>query len=377
MSTKLDLHIGSQVLCEDQECGRLSKLVVDPHTHRITDLIVSKGILFQHDSVVPIDQVEKASQKTVVLSTPKDALGELTEYREKQYVAPPEGWGQDHFRNEYLLHRVTPASLSSTILLSPMIVHRVKEGVSPNKTVIRRGLAVEGLESRVGTVDHVLIDRETEKMRLLIVDRGMLKDDVVIPADHISSVTDGLIRVQLTDRQIEDFYHYAARSEVDILTEVRERLSRVPIDPDSIGVSINGGILHLTGVVPDIHVKRRIVGTVAVIEGVLYVEAALETADTIQARVVTALRSDPRTDIAGIDVIARGALVTLSGQVDSQEIKDVAQKIAAEQKGVVEVVNELEVKTDEQSPDLHTTWLAHTNFGQYVGTGSAPGISSL
>jgi osmotically-inducible protein OsmY/uncharacterized protein YrrD len=377
MSTEMTYQIGAKVLCEGEECGRLGKLVVDPHTRRVTDLIVSQGILFARDTVVPVDKVADASAETVELATGKDELDELSEYHERHYVAPPDGWFGAQTRDEYLLHRVMPSNMAYPVPMAPMIVHRVHEGIPAHATVIERGLDVEGLDGKVGTVDHVLVERESEEIRLLIVDRGLLRDRVVIPIEHVASMTDKLVRVNLNKEQIQDLYHYEPRSEADILVEVKDRLSRIPVDPETIEISLDSGVLKLSGTVPDMRVKRRIVGMVSSVEGALFVDSNLETADTIEARVVMALRSDPRTDIASIDIVARQGLVTLSGEVDNQEIKKAAGEIAGQQKGVIEVINDLEVKEDEDTPSLRAVWLVHGYLGQRTGKGTGDGPQTV
>ncbi|MBN1399308.1 MAG: BON domain-containing protein [Anaerolineae bacterium] len=370
MARQIDFHIGADVVCEDEQCGRVSKLVIDPHTHRVTDLVVRKGLLFTKATVVPVESVEEASEEIVQLSLPKDKLSELPEYREREYVAPPEGWKEDRFKPEWMLHRVVPGGIIRPVPVAPMIVHRVHEGISPTETVIERGLDVVGVDGGIGSVDHVLIDRETGEMKLLVVDRGLLRDDVVIPVRYVRSVTDERITVDLSEAQVDELYHYTPRSPVDILAEVKDKLSRIPVDPDSIEIELDGGILRLAGIVPNVRIKRRIVGTVWPIEGVLHVDDHLETAETIQARVMAALRSDPRTDLASIDVVARQGIVTLSGQVDSQGIKDAAGKLAAEQEGVVQVINDLEVAEDEDSWSLRLRMMARAGLSHGLGMGS-------
>ena len=112
MSTEMTYQIGAKVVCEGEECGSLSKLVVDPHTRRVTDLIVSQGILFKRDTVVPVEKVADTSQETVNLATSKDKLDEFVEYQERHYVAPPEGWFEGRWGNQNMLHRIMPSNMS-------------------------------------------------------------------------------------------------------------------------------------------------------------------------------------------------------------------------------------------------------------------------
>lgn len=367
MTHKLDLNIGTTIICRDQKCGKLSKVVVDPNTRRVTDLIMSQGSLPAHHSVVPVDAVASASHETIELDLSPTDIDSLQEYRERQYVAPPKGWTQGYYENSYLLHRVGPTRMAYPIDLTPMIVHQLHEGISPDKTVIERGIYVDGRDGKVGTIDHLLIDRDSEEVRFLVVDRGLLKPNVVIPAEHLASVGETLIRLDLSAEQLEDLDSYTPRSEAEVLVEAEKRLLQVPLDPDSIELSFHHGVLRLSGVVSDIKTKRHIIAAVSSIEGVLHVQGVLETADTIQARVITALRTDPRTDIGDIDVIVQTSLVTLAGKVDNTEIRGAASDIATAQQGVVEVINELEVETDRDSKHLRAAWLSNALLAQRVG----------
>jgi osmotically-inducible protein OsmY len=341
----------------------------------VTDLIVEKGLLFKDDTVVPAEKVATATPEVVELSTPKEELEEFPEYKERSYVAPPEGWSSEYLRPEYTLYRVTPGGMVAPVPVVPTIVHRVHKGVRPTSTVVERGHDVIGRDGKIGSVDHLLIDRVTGEIRLLVVDRGLLKDDVVIPAEDVDAVTEEQVSTSLSHEQVDDLWRYRPRNPVDVMTEVKHRMSRIPVDPESIDVSAEGSILRLSGVVPDMRTKRRIVATVLPVEGVLHVDDHLDTADTIRARVVAALRSHPATDIASIDVIARQGIVTLQGRVDDEGVKAAAGEIASRQPGVVEVINDLDVRDDEDSTYLRFAWLARTGLAK--GTGSGAGLGTL
>lgn len=66
-------------------------------------------------------------------------------------------------------------------------------------------------------------------------------------------------------------------------------------------------------------------------------------ADPRQA-VENALLEDPRTTEAILDVANNRGVVTLTGTVDSEEIRQAAEEIARQQPGVLTVVNELKVE---------------------------------
>jgi osmotically-inducible protein OsmY len=74
--------------------------------------------------------------------------------------------------------------------------------------------------------------------------------------------------------------------------------------------------------------------------------------------VLNALLSDPRTDVSVIGVVSDHGVITLEGRVDSAQVREAAEAIAAEQPGVLSVVNALEVEPDEDTEPLRARGVA-------------------
>ena len=104
--------------------------------------------------------------------------------------------------------------------------------------------------------------------------------------------------------------------------------------------------------VSDVPGKRRAEATARSIEGVVDVDNVLDTDTAITARVTAAVADDPYTELSEIDMGSDRGIVTLTGQVDSASIREKAEEIAAGQQGVVEVINDLAVEPDEDTPSL-------------------------
>ncbi|HKZ82486.1 MAG TPA: BON domain-containing protein [Anaerolineae bacterium] len=71
---------------------------------------------------------------------------------------------------------------------------------------------------------------------------------------------------------------------------------------------------------------------------------------TLATRVMEALLRDPRTGEAAIDVSSAGGALTLSGRVSSEGIRQAAEDIARRQKGVITVINDLDVASHDEPP---------------------------
>ena len=76
-------------------------------------------------------------------------------------------------------------------------------------------------------------------------------------------------------------------------------------------------------------------------------EDASMTDASIVEEITAALSTDPRTDVVVVGVINERGVVSLKGQVGDPNTREAAEEIARRQPGVVDVINELEVKIDD------------------------------
>ena len=75
--------------------------------------------------------------------------------------------------------------------------------------------------------------------------------------------------------------------------------------------------------------------------------------------VTEALLHDPRTQGSLIDVSDQGGVITLSGMALSTEAKQAAEEIASQQQGVLTVINEVAIKTNDDKGSLVNPMLPH------------------
>jgi osmotically-inducible protein OsmY len=94
--------------------------------------------------------------------------------------------------------------------------------------------------------------------------------------------------------------------------------------------------------VPEAVAKRRTKTETALIAG-SDIEEALDTA--IVAQVTAALLANPPAKLTAIEVVSEQGVVTLKGQVDSPETREMAAEIAAQYPNVSKVINALEVES--------------------------------
>jgi sporulation protein YlmC with PRC-barrel domain len=75
---KLAVNKGASVYATDGEVGKIDELVIDPETHRVTDLILRQHFLLNKWIVtIPVSEIERADQDLVFLKIDKATVKEL------------------------------------------------------------------------------------------------------------------------------------------------------------------------------------------------------------------------------------------------------------------------------------------------------------
>lgn len=128
---------------------------------------------------------------------------------------------------------------------------------------------------------------------------------------------------------------------------------------NNIDISVIDGVATLKGTTDNILEKERATRIAETVKGVRSVVNLVEvepptevTGSTLQADVNTALFSDPATESYEINVKANDAgKVTLSGEVDSWQERNLAEKVAKGVRGVTSVSNQLSIEYKDERPD--------------------------
>ena len=86
------LQIGAPVHARDGSYGALHKVVVDPHSRRVTHMVLHKGGKLEEDWVIPIEQIERIDLDGIYLKGSVEELNHYSPYREEVFVEPLKDW---------------------------------------------------------------------------------------------------------------------------------------------------------------------------------------------------------------------------------------------------------------------------------------------
>jgi osmotically-inducible protein OsmY len=342
--TEFELRIGAKVYCRDGEGGNLAKIIIDPQTNHVSDLIVEQGFLFKKERVIPISTVTRATEQNIhLLSTRSDQLENYPEYKVIEIEEPD------------LTVRSPSAGMGYGVSAgrTPMIRRQIRRGVADGLAIIGRKTAVKNIEGQIGTVDHLLVDPTTGEVIYVVVRQGALfPTHLLVPVSLIREIYDETIFLVGSDESLMQLTRYTRRNDETTQAEVQTRLIEAPFVTKAISIKVTDGVVHLAGVVSSEAAKTTTERMVRQVEGVVDVKNGLiasQITTTLidpMAEVVSALTGNPRTRNASIDVVNENGTVTLIGEVNNVKTREAAEAIAGQQPGVISVINTLKVKTE-------------------------------
>ena len=216
-----DLHAGADVYSSDgHKLGELHRVVLARNDLRATHVVVDIGFLrsgtpiwqggfgLDYDRVAPIETVEAADDERVTLSLTAEAFGELPDYTAETYEQPV-----DLTPDEYDLPDVVSQlqRLSAIVGSTPGLWLYENLQKAPGSVDISEGTPVWRQEphEKLGDVQHLILDETTGRLRALVIARGFLfKHEVVLPMRHIVELLDDIVRVQISDDDLDALKAY-------------------------------------------------------------------------------------------------------------------------------------------------------------------------
>jgi osmotically-inducible protein OsmY/sporulation protein YlmC with PRC-barrel domain len=360
-------RIGAPVFALDGRTGHLDKVVIDPHTRRVTHLVIHRGFLLDEDRVVPVELVERATPDGIFLHLTSQELTRQPLYREERFVGPPPDWEPlpEYLATDVRFWGSPYGGVAPPIL--PLVEYTIRHGIPERTIVLERGTEVRTRDEAVGEIDHLLVDpMRQEPTHLVVRLDNQPQQPVIVPFEWVEDLGDGYVLLKCTREDLRQLQWYTPpHTDDELQAAVAEALQRQGGDIlKHVQVQVDRGLVSLHGTTPTVADKAKAEQIARSVRGVIAVRNALQANTTIAARVSAALAEDPRTALEPIDVSSSGATVTLIGQVASGEMREAAEQIARSVPGVAVVINALEVRPHDMEVDpMVPAWLAMPREG--------------
>jgi uncharacterized protein YrrD len=198
---------------DGEEAGSIDRVVLDPRTREITDVVVQKGLLFPKDKVIPVEMIASASEERVTLRKDVEDPDELPDFEETEYVSLE---GEDEVLATYPPDHAQPlywypygmAGLQYQHPIShteePYTIKRERH-IPEGTVVVNEGAKVTSADGKhVGNVERVFFDPNTDKITSFLVSKGLiLKEKMLIPAEWVKGFGELEITLAVGSRTLE------------------------------------------------------------------------------------------------------------------------------------------------------------------------------
>ena len=202
-------RIGAPVFARDGRTGHLNKVVIDPHTRRVTHLVIQRGFLLAEDRVVPVELVERATPEGIFLHLTSREVGRQPPYQEERFVSPPPDWEPlpGYPATDVRFWGSPYGGVAPPIL--PVVEYTIRHGIPERTIVLERSTEVRTRDEVVGEIDHLLVDPLRQELTQLVVRlQDQLQQTVIVPFEWVEDVGDGYVLLKCPREDLRRLQQY-------------------------------------------------------------------------------------------------------------------------------------------------------------------------
>lgn len=202
---------------DNQEIGRLERVVIDPKTNEVTHLVIGHGLVAPQAKVLPVDRIEVGSENGIVTRLTPAEFEQLPEFETTQIVTA----------DEPKLTRTSPTDPARSVPTiywlpaypnSPLLPRFVEPGyrleTQPNipagNVAVKEGARVISRDGkRTGKVDEVLTGAEGDHVTHILISHGLLvKEQKLIPIGWIDALSEDEVHLAVRSSTIDKLPDY-------------------------------------------------------------------------------------------------------------------------------------------------------------------------
>jgi len=185
----MKIDVGAHVRTRDgRHVGEVHRVVVDLDDQAVTAIVVLRGRWLSRDVLVPLDFIDHADGREIVLRLDEDQLDQLPDFAYNEILAPPPTWA---------LAPLYPDGAA-------VIPIRQRKRLGRRQVDIIPGTRVRGIDGDLGKVDEVELDGTTGELDAFwIREGGVFAHGIRIPVEWIERADESGIFLAATKVDIE------------------------------------------------------------------------------------------------------------------------------------------------------------------------------
>lgn len=204
---------------DDKQVGHVDRVVIDPRTREITDIVVRKGFLFKQDKVIPRRLIQSSEGDHIVLNAKAQDMEEFPDYEVTNYVMVSEKDRSDIPTSIIMAPPLYPYPPFANTLVGldaipqevpPIYEKEVGLNIPEGTVAVKEGAQVISAEGKsIGKVVQVLTGRFGKHATHFLVTNGlMIKEKRLIPVSWVKDVGEDEIHLAVSSSQVDELPEY-------------------------------------------------------------------------------------------------------------------------------------------------------------------------
>jgi len=197
----------SVLAANGQQIGSLERVVLNPETKVVTDIVVRTGTLFNKEAkVVPVEMVVETTENQIVL---RDGAGELETFPpfEERHLVDANGDTDQKPADVPQVIYGTPG-FGPMMVPAPgeQLVTQVEQNIPDGTVAMKEGAKVISADGKhVGNVKSVLADSSVDQVTHLLISAGTFnKEKKLIPIKWVMTVGEDDVHLRVNKETIEE-----------------------------------------------------------------------------------------------------------------------------------------------------------------------------
>jgi len=209
------------ITSDGRNVGRIDRVVIHPESKAVTHLVVKKGLLFTRDKVIPLDQIETATEAEVTLKEGAGNPDDLPDFEETQHVAVHDVAGfkrtQPGYARPLAWYYSRPGvgwwGLGGYPGYSkPVYVTKTEQNIPDDTVPLEEGAKVVGSKGEhIGDVERVYTEPKEQRATHLLISHGLIsKERKLIPTLWVKGILEDKVQLSVEKDFVERLPAYAS-----------------------------------------------------------------------------------------------------------------------------------------------------------------------
>ena len=206
MNTKIQFGKDAKILTADgKQIGSLERIVLNPGSHAITNIVVRTGSLINHEEkVVPLELVAETTRDLVVLREDAGNLNSFPLFEERRIV-DEKGELDKPPQSTSTVYGVPGAGM--TVMPDPgeQFITQLEQNIPDGTVAMKEGAHVITSDGKqVGSVERVFADPAADQVTHLLISNGLLTREMkLIPVKWVVTFGEGSVHLRVNKNEVE------------------------------------------------------------------------------------------------------------------------------------------------------------------------------